>query len=923
MLYGRGPELAAIERMLRQAREGTSGALILLGEPGAGKSSLLAEAAGRATGMRVLHASGVESEGELAFATLHQLLLPVSDRLAQLPTPQARALGAALGIRPSAEGDRFLVAVAVLSLLAEVAEDGPLLCVIDDLHWADQSSAAALGFAARRLMAEGVLLLAAAREGERGRVPIDGVPVSRIGGLDAASAAALLAERAGDGLIPQVRDTLVAATGGNPLALAELPALLSADQLAGRAPLPDPLPVSGGLSRAFAAQVERLAAPVRMLLLLAAADGGDSGMLLRAAGRVGAGAAELEMAEAAGLLRVEQGTVVFRHPLVRSAVYQGAAAAERRAAHKALAAALQGAGHDDRWAWHLAAASITPDERAAAALERTAERARQRAGYAGAVSALSRAAEITPDQAERGRRLLAAADAAWLAGQAERARALLDRAGQHELTVAGRAELAYANGRLSATSGAAEDGYRLLAEAAELTPPEHPDLAARILLEAAHIPVITGDFGPLREVARHLRGLASGEGGWDSELTQFLTAAERLAGGEVIQGLALLRQAIERLAAMTDGRQRVLAGLSAIRSGDDAATLALAGATVTALRRQGQVAWLPLALQQLAATEALTSSYPAAVADASEGISLATETGQNFPAAMCRSVLAWVAAVRGDEQCCRDHAQRVLAADQAAIRPAVGSAMWALGVLDLGMGRPQQALQRLDQLASSQPFYSVLAHSAGDLVEAAVRAGQPELGEAVLRGEPPGLAWLGELTGHPWALALTARCRALLAGPAAKAEQHFQEAVHWHAIATRPFEQARTQLLYGQWLRRARRTRHAREHLRAALETFDPLLATPWAQRARAELRAAGETASQPTTSGQHQLTPQETQITRMVSDGATNREIAAQLFLSPRTVDYHLHKIFTKLGIRSRVELAHLGHDDSAEVTGPAPKTR
>jgi DNA-binding CsgD family transcriptional regulator len=769
-----------------------------------------------------------------------------------------------------------------------------------------------------------VLLLAAAREGERSRVPIDGVPVSRIGRLDAASAAALLAERAGDGLIPQVRDTLVAATGGNPLALAELPALLTADQLAGRAPLPDPLPVSGDLSRAFAAQVERLAAPVRRLLLLAAADGGDSGMLLRAAGRVGAGAAELEMAEAAGLLRVEQGTVVFRHPLVRSAVYQGAAAAERRAAHRVLAAALQGAGHDDRWAWHLAAASITPDERAAAALERTAERARHRAGYAGAVSALSRAAEITPDQAERGRRLLAAADAAWLAGQAERARALLDRAGQHELTVVGRAELAYANGRLSATSGTAEDGYRLLAEAAELTPPEHPDLAARILLEAAHISVITGDFSPLREVARHLRGLASGGGGWDSELTQFLTAAERLAAGEVIQGLALLRQAIERLAATTDGRQRVLAGLSAVTTGDDAATLTLAGATVTALRRQGQVAWLPLALVQLAVTEALTSSYPAAVADASEGISLATETGQNFPAVMCRSVLAWVAAVRGDEQCCRGHAQHVLAAaGQAAIRPAVNSAIWALGVLDLGMGRPQQALQRLDWLASSQPRYGVLAHATGDLVEAAVRAGQPELGEAVLRGEPPGLARLSELTGHPWALALTARCRALLAGPAAKAEQHFQEAVHWHAIATRPFEQARTQLLYGQWLRRARRTRHAREHLRAALDTFDPLLATPWAQRARAELRAAGETASQSTTSGQHQLTPQETQITRMVSDGATNREIAAQLFLSPRTVDYHLHKIFTKLGIRSRVELAHLGHDDSAEVTSPAPKTR
>ncbi|HEX8006009.1 MAG TPA: LuxR C-terminal-related transcriptional regulator, partial [Trebonia sp.] len=549
----------------------------------------------------------------------------------------------------------------------------------------------------------------------------------------------------------------------------------------------------------------------------------------------------------------------------------------------------------------------------------SAGRARQRAGYAAAVSALSRAAEITPGQAERGRRLFAAADAAWLGGQAERAKALLDRVGQDEMTVAARAELAYAQGRLAATSGAPEEGYRLLTEAAELTTPERPDLAAKILLEAAHIPVITGDFSALREVAQHFRRLASGEGARDGGLGQYLAAADRLAAGDVVQGLALLRQAIERLAATTDGRQRVLTGLSAIASGDDAATLALAGATVTTLRRQGLIAWLPLALQHLAAAEALTSSYPAAVADASEGIGLATETGQAFPAAMCRGILAWVAAVRGEEERCQGYAQGVLgSAAQAAIRPAVGSAMWALGVLDLGMGRPQQALERLNRLARSQPPHVALAHATGDLVEAAVRAGQPELGEAVLRGDRPELARPSELTGQPWALAITARCRALLAGPAAEAEQHFQEAAHWHATATRPFERARTELLYGEWLRRARRPKHAREHLRAALDTFEPLRATPWAQRARNELRAAGETVSQPGPDRHRQLTPRETQITRMVSDGATNREIAAQLFLSPRTIDYHLHKIFAKLDIRSRVELARLGydHNDSAPVT-------
>ena len=911
MLYGRDAELAVIDGLLAQARAGASGALVLVGAPGTGKSALLAEAAGRAAGARVLRAQGVESEAELAFATLHQLLLPVLDRVERLPAPQAAALGAALGVRPPAGGDRFLVAAGLLSLLAEAAEDGVLLCLIDDLQWADWSSAAALGFVARRLMAEGVVLLAAARDGDQDWAGRDALPVLPIGGLDSASAAALLAEQSDNGLIPQVRDTLVAATGGNPLALAELPTLLSADQRAGRASLPDPLPLSDALTQAFAARAGCLAPRARrLLLLLAAAGHGDLGPLLRAGAQTGAGSAEVDQAEAAGLVRVGAGTVEFCHPLVRSAVYRDAPVAERRAAHRALARALDAGSDADMRAWHLAAATVTPDEDAAAALEGSAGRARQRAGHAAAAAALSRAAELTPDQAERARRLLAAADAAWLAGQAERSRALLDRASQQQLTIPARAELAYAQGRLAATSGAPEDGYRLLAEAAALITPDRPELAAKILLEAAHIPVITGDFRPLRELVGHFRGWADGSPG-QAGLAEYLSATERLAAGHAVQGLAELRQAIERLAAAADGRPRALAAVSAIAAGDDAATLVLAGATVSTLRRQGLMAWLPLGLQHLAAAEALTSRYQAAVADASEGMNLAGETGQSFPAAMCRSVLAWVAAVRGDQDCVESHAQHVLgAAGQAAIRPAAGSALWALGLLDLGLGRPQQALQRLHRLAVSDPPYPVLAHATGDVVEAAVRAGRPELAAAVRGSDRPGLPRLAELTKQPWALAVLARCRALLAGRSTEAEAHFQAAAQSHAAATRPFEQARTELLYGEWLRRARRPRQAREHLRAALDTFTPLHATPWADRARNELRAAGETVSQRDNGGLGQLTPREIQIIRMVSDGATNREIAAQLFLSPRTIDYYLHKIFTKLGVRSRVELARLGHD-------------
>jgi DNA-binding CsgD family transcriptional regulator len=932
MLHGRDAELAAIDGLLARARDGISGSLLLTGEPGAGKSALLAAAADRASGAggtggaRVLRAQGVESESELAFAALHQLLLPVLDRLDRLPAPQADAVGAALGLRRAGTGDRFLVAAGVLSLLAEAAEDGPLVCVVDDLHWADEPSAAALTFAARRLMAEGVVLLAATRDPEQGRtVGATGtdteaahgaMPVLRIGGLAPEAAAALLAERAGGALIPPVRDALVAATGGNPLAMAELPELLSADQLAGRAELPDPLPISNGLTWAFAARAGRLPGPARRLLvLLAAADAGDLGTLLRAAAPAGLGTAELDEAQAAGLLRVAGGSVAFRHPLVRSAVYRDATIAERREAHAALAAALTDVGDADRRAWHLAAAAITPDEDAAAALERSAGRARRRVGYAAAASALSRAAEISPGRAESGRRLLAAADAAWLAGQPDRSRALLDRAARLDLPAAARAELAFAQGRLAATSGAPADGYRLLAEAAGLAAPDRPDLAAKILLEAAHIPVITGDFAPLRELARQFRAMPAGDG--DHGLAELLAAAERIAAGQVGQGLTLLCEAIERLPAAADGRQRILADVSAIASGDDTAMLAVAGATVGTLRRQGLVAWLPLALQHLAAAEALTSSYQAAAADASEGLSLAAETGQSFPAAMCHGMLAWVAAVRGDDDCCQSHAEHVLGTPgQAAIRPAVGSALWALGLLDLGMGRPQQALERLHRLAVSDPPYSVLAHATGDVVEAAVRAGRPELGDAVLSGERPALARLAELTGLPWALAAAARCRALLAGQAAAAEEHFQAAVRWHATATRPFERARTELLYGEWLRRARRPRDAREHLRAALDAFAPLRAVPWAERARNELRAAGGTVGQPRDAAHRgaahrELTPRETQIVRMVCQGATNREIAAQLFLSPRTIDYYLHKVFAKLGVRSRVELARLGDPD------------
>ncbi len=927
-LYGRRTEQALLDRLLAQVREGRSGALQLLGEAGVGKSALLAHATGQASGMLVLRGGGAEAESELAFATLHQLLRPVLDRLGRLPLPQARALEAALGLEAgdgNGQGeDRFLVAAGVLTLLGAAAEDRPVLCVVDDLHWADQPSIAALAFAARRLQAEGVLLLLAAREDAHrpAAATTDGMAVLQVSGLDPEAAGRLLAARAGPGLAPAVRDQLVAATGGNPLALIELPPLLTTEQLGGTALLPDPLPAGANTSRAFAAQLERLEPPVRQLLLLlaAAADGAGPGVLLRAADRSGIEPQALEVAEAANLLSVGAGTVSFRHPLLRSAVYQQAAAAERRNAHRTLAAVLDGEGKEDRRAWHLAAAAPEPDERVAAALEGSAGRAGERGGHAAAASALERAADLTPDEGQRSRRLVAAADAAWLAGQVDRTRALLERANPPVGAAVANAQLAYVRGRLEVTSGAEDVGYRLLLEGAEEIASLRPDLAASMLLEATQGPWLASDLGRIREIAGHLARLPGQRSDQEAGLLQFASGAELFLAGDLGRALAVMRESLGLAAtssdasSASDGRPLIMAGVGALILADDNAALDLANRAVTRARTQSLVGWLPLALMVLASAEALTGRYPAAAADAREGLRLAAETGQRFAMRQCHTVLAFIAAVQGDAERCRDHAGQVLGAGvEPQIGPATGGAVWALALLDLGLGRPEQALGRLLPAGSRWPLAGhqvVSLHAAGDLIEAAVRAGQPHLGQLAFtgKGTVPGFERWAEATAQPWAAAVAARCRALLAwnGDPEDPEPHFAEALRLHRHATRPFELARTQLLYGEWLRRVRRRRSvARVQLRAALELFERLGASPWSEWARLELRASGETL-RPQLEGLalEQLTPRELQIARLAAQGGSNRDIAAQLFISPRTVGYHLHKVFAKLGISSRAEL-------------------
>jgi DNA-binding CsgD family transcriptional regulator len=910
MLHGRRAECDTLDRLLADARRSRSGVLMLRGEAGVGKSALLEHAAGRAEGMTVLRAAGVESEAELPFAALHQLLRPVLDRARRLPDPQAAALAGALGHGTPAEPrDRFLVSVAVLSLLAEAAEDRPVLGLVDEAQWLDRSSAEVLGFAARRLEAEGVVLLFAARDGDPREFPAPGLPELRLGGLDREAAAALL-ERAGAGLHPAVVDRLVERTGGNPLALLELPATLTPDQLAGRAPLDDVLPLTARLERAFGERVRRLPADARTLLLVAAAEtGGDPAVVLRAGARLGVDAGALDQAESAGLVGTGDGRLRFRHPLVRSAAYQAPPLGARQAAHRALAEVLTGEAQRDQRVWHLAAATVGPDEAVAAELERSADRARRRGGQAAAAAALERAAALSGDDADRGRRLVAAATAAFVAGQAERAAALADQAGPLATDPRSRADLAHLRGSVEAGRGNALDAAAMLVAASELAAPVDPSQALGMLVEASEIASYAGDVTPTAELGR--RAAAVPVGDKDGEfLSDLLQGMGLVAEGDAAAGEPLLRRAIALAGTMEHPRRLLWAGVAAFFVGDNQTGNALFARAVARARRDGAVGLLPQALEYLAPVELAAGRLDAAEASASEGLRLARDTGNDTSACRHLATLAHLAALRGDEAACRANAGQAL--DRAAARglglPAT-LAGYALALLDLGLGRPEEALDRLERLLAAgpgagSPFFAV--YTVPDLVEAAVRSGRSEAAAGPLAA----FERLATMAGSAELLAQLARCRALL-GTEDAAAGRFEEALALLHGQGRPFDQARIELAYGEALRRARRRAQARTHLRGALETFQRLGTTPWAERAATELRATGETARRRDPSTLRQLTSQERRIVQLVADGGTNREIGAQLFLSRRTVDYHLHNVFVKLGVSSRAELIRLALAD------------
>jgi DNA-binding CsgD family transcriptional regulator len=897
MLRARDRELAAIDRALEAARVGRGGGLVLCGEPGTGKSALLAGAAGRAGGMTVLAAAGSEAETTLAYAALHQLLRPLLGRLGRAPRPQARALGVALGLETGAAPDRFLVSLAVLTLLAETAGERPLLCMVDDAQWADSPSLEVLRFVARRIQSDAIALIAAARAGDCAALVGSGLEVVTLGGLDPAAAAALLDERWDGRLAPAVRDELVRATAGNPLALVEVPAVLTAGQLAGREALPDPLPLAGDLERVFLDRAGRLPAARRTLLLLCAAEGsGSLATIARAARELGV---DGSVAEAGDLVRVEGSTVAFRHPLVRSAVYQGATPGARRAAHLALAAALEGRHEEaDRRAWHLAQAAEGPDEAVAAELERSAERTLRRSGHAAAALALERAAELSESAEDRSRRLVAAAGAAWQGGDSPRARGLVDRAERlAPADPAVRLEARSLRGVIEARSGVPADGLAILLDAAREAVAVDPRLALRTLGAAGEAAFQADDQAAAREVGRLTATLSAGGDDDHALLARLQLAVYPMAWGEEPEGW---REDFARIEELDDPELLSRAGGMAYGLGEYAVARRLQARAVTQARTRGAAGTLAWALRALVGDEVARSRFAWAEAGAEEGRRLALETGQPNLACQHQVLLAEVLMLRGQDDGRRLAGEALVEAAGRGLHGTTALARRALGQLALATGRAEEALEHLDALWSGSTGQRGVAFAAiPDLVEAAVRAGRPEVGRERL---PPYLAW-AEAARSPEARALAARARALLAeGP--EADPLFREALEAHAATDRPLDRARTRLLYGEHLRRERRRVEAREALRAALDAFEALGAAAWAERARAELRATGETARKRDPSTLDQLTPQEVQVVRAVSQGATNREAAAQLFISPRTVDHHLRGAFRKLGVRSRAEL-------------------
>ena len=900
-MLGRQRERAVLDRLLDTARSGHSAVLVVHGDPGIGKTALLEYAMEAAEDFHVVRTSGVEGELDLDYAALHQLCTPILEFIDRLPDPQRNALGVAFGLNTGPAPSPLPVGLAVLGLLSEAADQQPLLCVIDDAQWLDDASGAALAFVARRLLAERIALVFATRQVDRG---LAGFAQFRVDPLGRRDSRALLESVLVLRLDESVLERIVTETAGNPLALLELPRGLTPAQLAGGFGLPAALPLSTGIEQSFRRRLDRLPHDARQLLLLAAAEPlGDTALLWRAAQQLGIPEGAVQAVESDGLLTLDS-VVAFRHPLARSAVYGSAEPNERREVHRALANATDPRTDPDRRAWHRAQAASGPDEEVATELERSATRAQARGGFAAAAAFMERSVALTTDPVRRADRALRAAETKRLAGALDSALVLAAVAARGPLDELQRAQLDVLLGRIAFAGNRGNDASPLMLKAASRL--EHVDLqlSRETYLDAMTAALFAGRLAVdanAQVVARAARAAPRADAP--------VRASELLLDGLVLlitdgykSGTSVLKQAMRAFRADDVGvderlRWSWLAGGAAGLIWDYENWDVLTAREEKLARDVGALTVLPITLS----TRAGLYLFAGEVAEAEflvDQVTIVTDASDNQRLPNAALV---VAAFRGEEHEARQLIEATTK-DSSARGEGLALAMtlWATAVLSNALGQYEDAFRAAMEALKDPNDLWYSGWATVELIEAASRTGNTA--QAM-----PALEHLTEATdasGTDWALAVQARCRALLSDTE-QAEALYREAIDRLLPTRMRLDLARTRLLYGEWLRRQRRRRDARDQLRGAHGLFSEFGMSGFAGRAAAELLATGETVRKRTVDTRGELTAQEAQISALAAQGATNQEIAGQMFISPSTVEYHLHKAFRKLGVRSRTELA------------------
>jgi DNA-binding NarL/FixJ family response regulator len=909
VIRGRERELANVYELVDNARAGRGGALAFLGEPGIGATTLLRAARETASDFLAVGTCGVESEHGIELGGLHRLLQPMTDRIADLPAHQAAVLSGALGAGDGYPDGGLRLFSAVHNLLTGEARNGPVLCWVDDLQWLDRVSLAALAFTARRLDTVPVLMIFAGRNEDAGDELLAGIRHVQLGQLDDAASLQILEDQVPHQIPEDLSHDLVELSAGNPLTLVELADALSPEQLSGQAPPPDQLPSSGRQRRYYSRRVRHLSPDAQRLVLMAVADDDlEVVTLARAAAKAGIDLSVLEEVKASGLVRLEGDLVEVPGPLVRSTLYADAPLAERQAVHELLASALDPAEHRLRWIWHQVAATAEPRSRLADELDAAAAEAREIGDRHVAVRLSQRAATLTTKPEEKARRLLDAATGSWQTGHTRAARALLRqiRPLANSVELRGRADLLH--GQIELREGLPAMAHRDLVNAAELLLDTDRTAALTAFTLAGEASMVAGDHPQYQSLAERVAELVGPD---DPPAMRLLFAhfagVSASFGGRHEDSVPAQRKVVELAGTLDDPMVKILASQTAYNMGQATRAMELATQAVSIARARDDIHLLPWALMYLSMSGLLLDRHRSAVSSSLEGLRVAEAIGHQNCAYSHMTLLGLLAASQGDRE------TALLRLDKAAdgvARRGLGRtgaiSTWALSMVDLMDDRPADAMDRLRLMAAGtgQVHPGIRAMAAPQFVEAAVRCGQRAKAAQALEVYHH---W-AHTTGSEARLALSHRCHALLAANSGAADEHFREAIRLHRSSDTALELAKTELLYAHRLRRGRKPRAARELLRDALKIFQRYDAEYWASRTRTELRAAGEAvhggAAQNTID---ELTPQQVAISRLVAEGATNREIASQLVLSHRTVEHHLRNVFAKLGVRSRVELSSL----------------